>query len=41
LIEGANGPTTAAADKMPQEKVIFIIPDILANTGGMIVSYFE
>ena len=41
LAEGANGPTTAAADEMLHEKGVFVIPDILANAGGVTVSYFE
>jgi len=41
LAEGANGPTTVEADKIIQEKGIFLIPDILANAGGVVVSYFE
>jgi glutamate dehydrogenase (NAD(P)+) len=41
LAEGANGPTTADADEVIVEKNIFVIPDILANAGGVTVSYFE
>jgi len=41
LCEGANGPTTAEADKILAEKRVFVIPDILANAGGVTVSYFE
>jgi glutamate dehydrogenase (NAD(P)+) len=41
LVEGANGPTTAAADEILQDKHVFVMPDILANAGGVTVSYFE
>jgi glutamate dehydrogenase (NAD(P)+) len=41
LCEGANGPTTAFADAIVEKKGIFVIPDILANAGGVTVSYFE
>jgi len=41
LAEGANGPTTLEADAALRERNVFVIPDILANAGGVVVSYFE
>ncbi|UCF40954.1 MAG: Glu/Leu/Phe/Val dehydrogenase, partial [Gemmatimonadota bacterium] len=41
VAEGANGPTTAGADRILEDKGVFVIPDILANAGGVTVSYFE
>ena len=41
IVEGANGPTTAVADEILAEKRIFVVPDILANSGGVTASYFE
>jgi glutamate dehydrogenase (NAD(P)+) len=41
LAEGANGPTTAAADEILADKRVFVIPDILCNAGGVTTSYFE
>lgn len=41
IVEGANGPTTAEADEILKYKGIIVVPDILANAGGVVVSYFE
>jgi glutamate dehydrogenase (NAD(P)+) len=41
IVEGANGPTTAVADEILADKKVFIVPDILANAGGVTASYFE
>jgi len=41
IVEGANGPTSASADDIINEKGIMVVPDILANSGGVTVSYFE
>ncbi len=41
ICEGANGPTTANADRILDEKDVYVVPDILANAGGVTVSYFE
>ena len=41
IVEGANGPTTVAADNILNQKGVVVVPDILANAGGVIVSYFE
>ncbi|MDH3606820.1 MAG: Glu/Leu/Phe/Val dehydrogenase [Acidimicrobiia bacterium] len=41
VVEGANGPTTPGADEILRDRGITVVPDILANTGGVVVSYFE
>ena len=41
VVEGANGPTTPEADETLRDRKVFVVPDILANAGGVVVSYFE
>ena len=41
IVEGANSPTTPKADKVLNDNGVFIVPDVLANAGGVVVSYFE
>ena len=41
VVEGANGPTTPEADEILRDRKVFVVPDILANAGGVVVSYFE
>src|SRR5690606_27278334 len=41
IVEGANGPTSRNADAILDKKGVYVVPDILANSGGVIVSYFE
>ena len=41
VIEGANSPTTPAADEILADKGIHVVPDVMANAGGVVVSYFE
>lgn len=41
VVEGANGPTTTEADRVLAERGVLVVPDILANAGGVVVSYFE
>ncbi len=41
VVEGANNPTTPAADEILRDKGVFVVPDVMANAGGVVVSYFE
>ena len=41
IAEGANGPTTVKADEILHKNGVFVVPDVVANSGGVVVSYFE
>src|SRR5699024_895817 len=41
IVEAANGPITSEADKILRDKYVVIVPDVLANSGGVLVSYYE
>ena len=41
VVEAANGPTTTAGDAILNQRGVYVVPDILANAGGVVVSYFE